>query len=159
MKTLQTWAMGLCLAALAGTILRKLAPENGSGKVFRVLLSAFFICVFLTPFFTAFSFPTELSLDLLPADFEQTVLEDTVAKQLHETVRQAATEVATTALAAQGITAEKIEVVTDNAADGSIYIARVDVTLAPKSRGKRAKAREVLQNRLETTVNVKEAGE
>jgi len=159
MDALRTWAIGLCFAALVGTVLRKLAPEKGSGTVFRVLLSAFFICEFLTPFFTVFSFPSDLSLDLLPAELGETVLEDTVNAQLHEMVKEAATEVITTTLAAQGITAEKIDVKTDNAADGSIYIAQVEVTLSPNSRGKRAQAREVLSNRLETTVTVKEAEE
>lgn len=157
MESLKAWAIGLCAAALCGSILRKIAPEKGSGKVFRVLLSVFFICAFFSPLLSLFSVSVNLSLDRLPTELQHTVLEDTVSARLQKTVKSAAAEVAESTLAARGITAEKITVTTDIAADQSIYIARVEVTLSKRSRARRAEAREVLENRLGCEVTVREA--
>ncbi len=159
MDDVRVWATGLCFAAIGGTILRRIAPEKGSGTVFRVLLSAFFICVFLTPFLGLMSFSPEFSWDALPVEYEQSLLEDAVNRQLRETVETAAADIAETALSARGLSAQKIDVTTDTAADGGIYISCVDVTLSDRSRGHKAEARELLENRLETTVNVKEGDE
>ena len=159
MESIRVWATGLCLAAIGGVILRRIAPEKGSGRVFRVLLSAFFICVFFTPLYGLFSFTPTLSFDALPTDIQDSLLDETVTRQLKTAVETAAREIAETALCARGLSAEKIDVTTDTRADGSIYILRVDVTLDRGSRGHVAEAREVLQNRLETDVVVREAGE
>lgn len=159
MESIRVWATGLCLAAVGGVILRRIAPEKGSGRVFRVLLSAFFICVFFTPFYGLFSFTPTLSFEALPTDIQDSLLNETVTRQLKTAVETAAREIAETALFARGLSAEKIDVTTDTRADGSIYILRVDVTLDRGSYGHTAEAREVLQNRLETDVAVKEAGE
>ena len=158
-KSIGIWATGLCLAAVGGVILRHIAPEKGSGTVFRVLLSAFFLCVFFTPLYGLFSFTPTLSFDTLPAEMQESMLDETVARQLQNTVETAAADVTATALSARGLSAEKIEVITDIREDGSIYIVRVNVTLSRKCRGHRAEARELLENRLETDVTVEEAEE
>lgn len=159
MEAVRTWAVGLCLASVGGMILRRLAPEKGSGTVFRVLLSAFFIGVFVSPFCTAFSTEPLWADPTLDSEISASLLEETVTRQLTEAVTSAVTRIADSTLDIAGIETEKIDVITDTAADGGIYILRVDVTLSPKSRGRRSEARRALMQRLETAVNVKEAEE
>lgn len=153
------WAVGLCLASLGGLLLRRIAPEKGTGKMFRVLLSAFFICVLISPLTALLRFSPTLSLESLPPDVHNALLEETVTRQLCETVESAAGEVAKGVLSESGIVAEKIEVTTDIGTDSRIYISRIVVTLSKESRGTAATAREKLENRFETAVTVKEADE
>ena len=159
METIRAWAVGLCLVSVGGMILRRLAPEKGSGTVFRVLLSAFFIGVFVSPFCTVFSEEPLWADTTLDSEISASLLEETVTRQLNDAVTSAVTRIADSTLGVVGIETEKIDVITDTAADGGIYILRVDVTLSPKSRGRRSEARQALVRRLETEVNVKEAEE
>ncbi len=157
MQTIRTWAIGLCLASLGGMILRHIAPEKGSGTVFRVMLSAFFICVFLTPFFSLLTVPPDMFSDSFPTELQQPLLDEAINRQLSNAVEIAVIDIVETTLFARDISAEKIEVITDFAEDGSIYIQHISVTLSAKSRGHRSEAKQVLENRLETEVNVEES--
>ncbi len=159
MDVIRRWAVGLCFAALGGTILRRMAPEKGTGTVFRVLLSAFFILLFFTPFLTPFSLSQWSFSEWGLPELSTSLLEETVERRLAESVKSAASDVVNTTLSAQGITAQKIEVTTDTTQDGSIYIERIDVWLSSRYSGKKARAREILEKRLETTVSIKEVGE
>ncbi len=49
MDTVREWAIGLCAVAVAGAAMQGLIPKKGIGGTFRVLLTAFFLCVFTAP--------------------------------------------------------------------------------------------------------------
>ena len=157
MQTIRMWAIGLCLASLGGMILRHIAPEKGSGTVFRVMLSAFFICVFLTPFFSLLTVPPDVFSDSFPTELQQPLLDEAIDRQLSNAVETAVKEATEATLSSRHLSAEKIEVETDFAEDGSIYIRQVTVTLSKESRGHRTEAKQVLEARLETNVNVEES--
>ena len=157
MQAIRTWAIGLCLASLGGMILRHIAPEKGSGTVFRVMLSAFFICVFLTPFFSLLTVPPDVFSDSFPTELQQPLLDEAIDRQLSSAVETAVKEATEATLSSRHLSAEKIEVETDFAEDGSIYIRQVTVTLSKESRGHRTEAKQVLETRLETNVNVEES--
>lgn len=157
MQAIRTWAVGLCLASLGGMILRHIAPEKGSGSIFRVLLSAFFICVFLTPFYSLLSVPPDLFSTSFPEELQQPLLDEAVNRQLRDAVENAVKEIVDTTLSARHLSAEKVEVITDFDENGSIYIQQITVTLSKSCRGRRVEAKQLLENRLETDVNVEES--
>lgn len=156
MQTIRTWAIGLCLASLGGMILRHIAPEKGSGSVFRVVLSAFFICVFLTPLFSLMSVSTDIVMPSVPEEIQQPLLDEAINRELQSAVETAVKEIVDATLSARHLFAEKVEVLTDFAEDKSIYIKQITVTLSKESRGYRATAKRLLENRLETDVIVEE---
>lgn len=159
MDGIRQWAIGLCLAALGGTILRRIAPEKGSGTVFRVLLSAFFILVFFSPFLTPFSLNFSSFSEAELPELSASLLEESVSRRLSETVKTAAAEVVNSVLSEQGISAQKVEVTTDMTSDKGIYIEQINVWLSDRYDGKKVRAREILENRLETVIIIREAEE
>ena len=49
MEAVHQWASGICLAAAAAGLCYFVAPKSGLGRVFRMLLSLFFLCSVLSP--------------------------------------------------------------------------------------------------------------
>lgn len=148
MDTVREWAIGLCAAAVAGAVMQRLAPNKGSGAMFRVLLTAFFLCVFTAPLLSWQGIP-ELKLSSLPAEVQNERLEETVNLQLREQVSAAVTEIAGSVLSGYGYTAKKVETNMDIAGDGGIYIVDVSVTLSGQVSGTA-----FLRRRLETRLGV-----
>ena len=49
MNSVSQWAAGLCVAAVGCTALQMLAPKGGLGKLFRLIIAAFFLCCMASP--------------------------------------------------------------------------------------------------------------
>ena len=153
MDTVRAWASGVCAAALLCTVLRYTAPKGGVGKVFRLLLSAFFLCCCFLPLQNAVV-PTLPQLEWQGELSVSDQLQQQVLQQLKQQVEQRTREVADTALRANHITATEISVQADTEADGRIYIKHVGVYLDEKQKNKAVTARQILIQLLETEVTV-----
>ena len=152
MQSIQSWATGLCAAALVCAVLRLIAPDAGSGKVFRLLLGAFFLSACLAPFGWDWSWQWP-SLSLDPSDTPQQLTQQ-VTEQLAQQVRERVRQVTEQALTARGITADKITVSVDIGQDGSIYIDWVQVTLPRQHQGRIVAVRQELTQLLQAEVSV-----
>ncbi|MBR5273154.1 MAG: stage III sporulation protein AF [Clostridia bacterium] len=49
MDAIKGWAIGICMASLAGTIVHFLSPSGNTQRMFKVVLSVFFITVLIYP--------------------------------------------------------------------------------------------------------------
>ena len=152
MQSIQSWATGLCAAALVCAVLRLIAPDAGSGKLFRLLLGAFFLTACLAPLGWDWSWQWP-SLSLDPGDTPQQLTQQ-VTEQLAQQVRERVRQVTEQALTARGITADKITVSVDTGEDGSIYIQQVQVYLAYEYRERIVAVRQELTQLLQTEVSV-----
>lgn len=148
MDTVREWAIGLCAVAVAGAAMQGLIPKKGIGATFRVLLTAFFLCVFTAPLLAWKGLP-ELDLSVLPDEVQADVLEDTVDRQLRGQVSAAVEEIVRDVLSGYGYTAEKVETNMDIADDGGIYIVDVRIILSGQVSGAVS-----LRHRLETRLGV-----
>ena len=148
MDAIREWAIGLCAAAIAVAAMQGLIPKKGSGTTFRVMLTAFFLCVFTAPLLTVQGIP-KLNLSTLPGEVQNELLADTVDRQLRAQVSAAVEEIVDGVLSSYGVTAEKVETNTDIAADGGIYIDCVRVTTSGQVGGAAT-----LRRRLETRLGV-----
>lgn len=49
MDAIKGWAISICMAALAGTVVHFLSPSGNTQRIFKVVLSVFFITVLVYP--------------------------------------------------------------------------------------------------------------
>ena len=134
MDGVRAWAIGLCAVAVAGAAMQLLIPNKGSGRVFRVLLTAFFLCAFTAPLLSWQGIP-KLDVSILPSEVQSDLLEDAVDRQLRRQVSAAVEEIVGGVLSSYGYTAKKVETTMDIAADGGIYITQVSVSLSGQGSG------------------------
>lgn len=154
MDGLQTWCSAVCLSALGCAALRMLVPKNSIGKVFSLLLCTFFLCCLLSPLLTARG-RWRLDVEGLPDAVVSDLLNDTVNEQLQVQVREVVTGIVQEALANRDITAKEIAVVTDISEQGGIYIQHITITVDKQTVPIAAVVREVLEQQLQATVEVK----
>ena len=154
MDGLQTWCSAVCLSALGCAALRLLAPKNGIGKLFHLIVATFFLCCMLSPLLKLHG-TMSLDMDLLPKSVVSELLQDTVNEQLQTQIREAVTSVAEEALTNRGIIAEKIDVDTDISNEDGIYIQHITITVDKQDIPIAGVVREVLERQLETEVEVK----
>lgn len=154
MNGLQAWSMSVCMAALGCAAVRLIAPKAGSGKLFGIVVSSFFLCTLILPLSKVFSLTT-LKTEWLPPSVSQGMLEDTVTEQLETQVRQAVVRVANEAAQARNIPLEQVEVITDISENGSIHIKQVILYVDKQSVPTATVVKEVLAKQLETTVMLK----
>ena len=157
MDSIKAWAAALCVAAIVCAMLQMLAPKEGTGKIFKLILSAFFLCCLIMPLLNAGSL-TRLDISALPGEVQAELLEERVNQQLMRQVQETVEQLSRTVLESSGVEAEKIEVKTDTSEEGSIYIQQVTVTLDKQSKPKALAAREVLEKQLGVNVVMETTG-
>ncbi len=154
MSEIRAWSAAVCIAALGCSAIRLLAPKTGSGKLFSLILSSFFLCALALPVLNVGSLP-QLDIGLLPSDITAGLLEERVTEQITEQVEAAAIAFVGEAMAARNITPKKVEVVTDTLESGGIYMKQITIYVDKQSMPIASVAREVLEKSLDTNVVVK----
>ena len=154
MNEIRAWSAVVCMAALGCSAIRLLAPKAGSGKLFSLITTSFFLCALALPLMKITSLP-DLNIDLVPQDIADGLLEERVTEQLTVQIEATAAEVVNEAMAARNITAKKVEVMTDTSDSGGIYMKQITIYVDKQSVPIAAVVREVLEKQLETTVVVK----
>lgn len=154
MDTVTKWAAALCVAAIGCTVMQMLAPKGGLGKIFKLITAAFFLCCLISPLLSMKSILT-LQTNDLPGEVSADVLQDRVKEQFKNQINIALQKAAEQTLANYHIPIAKIEADMDTGADGSIYINSVTVYLDKQNIAMAVAAKQVLEQRLGVTVNVK----
>lgn len=153
MEGVQKWAVAVCAAAVVGTLLRQLFPDNRLGQQGRMLLPCLFLCVFLSPISRGFGsvklpdFTQENA-----ADHEQIVLR--MRQQMVVQVNDVLLQMANQALSGYGWSAEKVVTDMDIADDGSIRMGQIILYVDEKVGRSAAAVKQVVEKRLGTTVEV-----
>lgn len=147
MDAVKGWAATLCIVAVGCTLLQFFAPKGGMGRIFRIMIAAFFLCCLVSPLLSIKNI-TQLPLDLLPEDIESDLLQNKVNEQLERQVSVAVESIVNTALDNYHLKAEKIETKTDTSEDGSIYMKQIILYLDKQNLSKAATVKQVLEQRL-----------
>ena len=153
MDAVRSWAIALCAAAIGCTLLQILAPKDGMGRIFKLLIAAFFLCCLAAPLLQIKNL-TRLDFSGLPDEVASGVLQQRVNEQAVSQINAALGEIAGHAVERYGIEMEIIAVETDTSADGSIYIRQVVVSLDKKNANRAAEVRQILESRLGVDVTV-----
>ena len=154
MSEIRAWSAAVCMAALGCSAVRLLAPKAGSGKLFSLITSSFFLCALALPLLNITSLP-ELKIDLLPSDVVTELLEERVTEQLTEQVEAAAVAFVEEAMTERQLCPKKVEVITDTSESGGIYMKQITIYVDKQSVPGTSLVREVVEKSLGTTVVVK----
>lgn len=153
MTGFMAWAGTVCMAAAGCTALHMLIGKEGTGKIFRLLTAAFFLCAVFSPLLSA----KDRLLPLLPIQAD-TVDTDTLQMQSMRQIRQSTEEIllktVNTALASHGLKAQKVEIRMDTSADGSISITNITLFLERADSLQRVWVKQIAEQRLGTEVEV-----
>ena len=147
MEAVKGWAAALCVVAVGCTLLQFLAPKGGMGRIFRIMIAAFFICCLVSPLLSIKDL-TQLPLDMLPEEVQADMLQERINEQLERQVAAAVEEIVSTGLENYHLKAEKIETITDTSEDGSIYMKQIILYLDKQSLSQSATVKQVLEQRL-----------
>lgn len=153
MGDIRQWAIALCTAAIGCTILKTLAPKGGTGRLFHMMIAAFFLCCMASPLLSLRS----LSLsDLSITEYTEpdTSLSQRVEEQMVRQMEATVLSLSQRYLKNYDITVEKVAVHTDTSADGSIYISHVTLYLDKQSAAGAWTARQLMEQQLGVTVEV-----
>lgn len=151
MDSLKEWAISVCAAAVICAALDMLIPEHKYEKVLRLCLAAFALCVCIAPLSGLqscggewrHSNKEEMQYTRLSSDLQQQV-----ERQSAAAVEGAVSRIIDEKLRQLGFSSYEIAVKTDIAADGSITIGQVAVTLAGTSDAEAAAAQSALEQYL-----------
>lgn len=157
MDAIKGWAAALCVVAVGCTLIQMLAPKDGMGRIFRILIGAFFLCCMVSPLLSLRKM-TNLDLNLLPAEIQSSLLEDKVKEQLDRQISAAVEKIVNQAMENYNLKAEKVETITDTSEDGSIYMKQIILYLDKQSMAQSAAVRQALEQRLGIPIDVEAVG-
>lgn len=154
MGDIRQWAIALCAAAIGCTILKTLAPKGGTGRIMHIMIAAFFLCCMVSPLLSLRS----LSLSDLPVtEYSQpdTALSERVEEQMIRQMEAAVSSLCERYLKNYDVSVEKVEVNTDTSQADGIYISHVTLYLDKQSYSKFFTVKQIMQQQLGVTVEVK----
>ncbi len=153
MSGLIGWAGTVCMAAAGVTALHMLVGKEGTGRVFRLLTAAFFLCAVFSPLLTAKGdFSSFLNMDTEAVQLDP-FLQQSV-DELEQTTEEILLQTVNTAFHNYDLNAEKVDITMDNSADGSISITSITVYLDGADSLQRVWAKQVAEQRLGTEVEI-----
>lgn len=131
MDSIRQWAFSLCVAMAAGGIAQMLMPKSGLEKIFRLTVSAFFLCCLLSPF--VFRMPL-LELDVKAYEQESIDqrakrLTDTVGHQTEQVAKQDIEKIIAEKLAEMGIKYHRITININTNGQNNPEVKTVEIEL------------------------------
>lgn len=156
MDAVKGWAIALCAAAVGCSLLQLLAPKNGMGKIFRMILAAFFLCSLLAPLMSLEELQT-LELPELREGVSADALQEQVNRQVERQINEALLQVTNDTLKNYGTQVEKVEAKTDTSEDGGICITQIILYMDKQHIRDAIAAKQVMERRLEVDVLIQQA--
>ena len=106
MAFLKDWAFSVCCAVIICGIFNIMLPEGSFGKIFKVVLSVFFICVIISPLLKIdlSYFKNDFKLNEKEYDFEDNVFSENSLEYIENEIYSSVKEI----LEKSGITAKDI---------------------------------------------------
>ena len=130
MDAIKQWAVCLCSAVLAAGIIMMLAPEGGTKKILKTVVSIFVLCCIIAPaanlsgiHFSISDKPQEAAQ--VNADSLQAAINQQILTASEENIKKITID----ALMAEGINPKTVFVNMDIAEDNSIIINQLDIVL------------------------------
>lgn len=146
MMAVRDWALTVCIAAVAGSLVRMAAPEGATQKVLNLTVSLFFLCALVSPVLTG-----AVSGELTVPDFEQSeaqyntqALEEQMQRQVEESFRGSMEQAVDAALREAEAVPLEIFVNINTEGQGGISITEVRVTLAAHEQSRSAELSQLL---------------
>ena len=149
MEALKNWAVSVCFAGIAAAVAQMLFPPGNMQKVFRIAVSAFFLCCLIPPLLSIGP-----SLDLtLPKTRNEAAsaaeaLEAEMERQMKSSIETKVKSLIEDAMEQTEVKPQKIVVQMDTGEDGGIVMKQITIVLAKKDAQSSTEVRSAVQNAL-----------
>lgn len=154
MDAVKAWAISICMASLAGTVAHFLSPSGNIQRIFKVVISVFFITVMVYP--VAGLSGDDIGdvidgytyYDSYVDNTEQ--IADIVLKQSVAQIKSGVNDI----LQGLGIEKSEIKVNTDINAENSIVISKIEVVIEEEYRAKITEIYDELRKNIDCQIDV-----
>ena len=153
MEGLKSWTLVVCAAAIVCTILLQLFPETVLGRQGRMVLSAAFLCVLISPLLTG-DFDVKLPNFTHENTLDSADLTARMRQQLAAQVNDTLLAMVNQSLAGYGWSAKKVVADMDIDEEGNIYMGQIVVYVDADTARRAVAVRQVAEQRLGTAVSV-----
>ncbi len=152
MQPLQTWAIGVCAAAMVCAVLYRLFPDTSLGKQGRLLLPILFLSALLSPLLSGRQL--SFTVDAMDDTSDAATLQAQVRRQTVQQVNATLLQMVNQALASHGYHAEKVVTDMDIVEDGSIHMGQIVIYVDDHAAERSALIKQVAEQRLGMPVSV-----
>lgn len=156
MADLRAFAITLCAVSLGCTVLQLLMPKGGFGRLFSMVVAAFFLCSLLAPLSNLLG-GEALAVPQTEAPLSEEELRELYYEQLHRQTEEALSARVNQILASYSIAVSRVELDMHISDGGDIYMRRIIVYLDKQNSSKATTVRTVLEQQLKLAVSVREA--
>ena len=129
MEALKGWAIGACMASLAGTVVHFLSPSGNVQRIFKVVISVFFITVLIYPIGLLGDGISDITEGYTYPEYYADNVEKIGDVLLQQSINQLELVVESVVEELE-ITDYEISIKTDIDSDDSIVISSIDVTVS-----------------------------
>ncbi len=126
MEAIRDWILSICIAAVAASIVKIIAPSGGIQRTMKVISAVFMLCIIISPLIGEVSFNFEKELDKVQipsrSEFSESIEEQTdiyTKAQLQKLME--------TYLQKEGIERARISIIMERDEDSRISIIKADV--------------------------------
>ncbi len=157
MDGLKSWALAVCAAAVAGGLVQLLAPNPSSGRILKVVVSIFFLCVLISPLLGGVSLDMDFSvLDYQPEQTQEIAqrLEDSMDSMVINNATEQLKQAITSCLSAYQVENGKITIIVNTNENGSISINEIEIILPKQYESQHQELVLALQNELGLTPKI-----
>lgn len=127
MNEIKIWAVGVCAAAISGTVLENLVPSGSLKKLYSLLFSVFLLWMIADPLISLLKNPAPQNFSFQSGMSEESI-EAYAEEYTMDMVRKNVEELAAKEIYESGLSYKNILVDTDIDEEGSIHINKITVT-------------------------------
>lgn len=153
MDGLKTWSLAVCAAAVVCSVLQQLFPDNGLGRQGRLVLTAAFLCVLLSPLMgvsNGVKLPNFTSAEPVDSGDLTARMHQQLTRQVNDTLLAMVNQ----SLDGYGWSAKKVVADMDIDEEGSIRMKQITVYVDEAVARRSMAVRQVAEKRLGTSVTV-----
>jgi hypothetical protein len=160
MDAIKSWAVTICLAALAAGIAGIIAPSGKMEKVYKFAVSLFFLCCMLVPLFSIKGISLgKISLDYTSNSVPNREIASTVNEQAIHLAQQNVAALVKNCCLSCGAEPKSVTVkVAASGTNSAMSVESAEVTLKTADMQKKQKIADAVMNKLGITVTVKDGG-
>lgn len=147
MDAVRSWAMSVCLAALAAGIAGMVAPKGNLEKIYKFAITLFFLCSVLVPLFNLrhVRLPT---FSVSSTETQTAAFSQAFAEQTMQQVKDSVADVVRSVCEKQGVTPASVDVSVRQDANGTYDPQNVSLILNRADEYKQTAVVSALQNAL-----------
>lgn len=155
MEELQSWAVTVCMAALAAGIAGIVAPKGNLEKTYKFTLSLFFLCCVLIPAFQLKNIRLNMNMPTLSSSTGEAI-QITVDSQKITQSQDSVSRLVTETFQKNGATPRSVRTSISMTNDGTVSVDRVDVVLSKTDFSRKDSLVKAVQNELGVPITVTE---